>query len=359
MKSDQRYISHTRNSPISLLFFGAGAIGSYIGGGLLAANHKIVFLEHPAPAEKLRQQGMTWSNATISHHFSNLIVADNLQDALAQGPFDAAIFALKAYDTSSALKDLSAFKEQLPPIICFQNGVENENTLRQILPHQGVIAGVITSAIGRLDIGKIVVEKERGIGIADTHPVSQKISSALTEAGFNLRLYANERSLKWSKLITNLLANASCAILDMSPAQVLSNPELYRLEIEQLRETLRVMRALNIKVENLPATPVRVLAAAVHYLHPSLSQPLLSRIAGSGRGAKMPSFHIDLYSKKGKTEVDFLNGAVVRFGKQVSIPTPINFLLNNTLLGITLGKIDPNTFLHKPEALLSLWRSIN
>jgi len=117
------------------------------------------------------------------------------------------------------------------------------------------------------------------------------------------------------------------------------------------------MKALNIKVENLPATPVRALVAAVQHLHPSLSQPLLSRIAGSGRGGKMPSFHIDLFSKKGKSEVDYLNGAVVRFGKQVSIPTPVNTLLNNTLLGITNGEIDPNQFIHNPEALLNLWRS--
>jgi len=357
MISNQSLSSNQEKTPIRLLIFGAGAIGSYIGGGLLATNHKIVFLEHPTPAEKLRQQGLTWSNETVSHHFSNLLVVENLQDALAQGPFDAAIFALKAYDTSSAIENLRAFKAQLPPMICFQNGVENENTLRQIYPSQEVIAGVITSAIGRLDIGNILVEKERGIGIADTHPVSQKISSALAEAGFNLRLYADERSLKWSKLITNLLANASCAILDMSPAQVLAHPGLYRLEIEQLRETLRVMKALKIKIVNLPAVPVHALVAAVQFLHPSLSQPLLSRIAGSGRGGKMPSFHIDLFSKKGKSEVDYLNGAVIRFGKQVSIPTPVNTLLNNTLLGITNGEIEPNEFIHKPEALLNIWRS--
>jgi 2-dehydropantoate 2-reductase len=357
MKSDRRYISNIQKSPISLLIFGAGAIGSYIGGGLLAANHKIIFLEHPTPAEKLRQQGITWNNGTINHHFPNLNVADNLQDALAQGPFDASIFALKAYDTLSAIEGLRTFKSQLPPMICFQNGVENEDTLRQIYPSQDIIAGVITSAIGRLDIGNIIVERERGVGIADTHPISRKMASAMTEAGFILHLYADERSLKWSKLITNLLANASCAILDLSPNQVLSHAGLYRLEIEQLRETLRVMKALNIKVENLPATPVRALVAAVQHLHPSLSQPLLSRIAGSGRGGKMPSFHIDLFSKKGKSEVDYLNGAVVRFGKQVSIPTPVNTLLNNTLLGITNGEIDPNQFIHNPEALLNLWRS--
>ena len=335
MKKNQSPYPKRTNSPISLLIFGAGAIGSYIGGGLLANDHKIVFLEHPKPAEKLRQQGLSWYNGSISLHFDNLIVVDNLQDALAQGPYDASIFALKAYDTPSAIESLRASRAQLPPMVCFQNGVENENTLRQIYLKQNIIAGIVTSAIGRQEIGNIIVEKERGIGIADTHPVSQKVASAMIEAGFNLRLYADERSLKWSKLITNLLANASCAILDMSPAQVLLHPGLYRLEIEQLRETLRVMSALNIKVENLPATPVRALTTAVQYLHPCLSQPLISRIAGSGRGGKMPSFHIDLFSNKGKTEVDYLNGAVVRFGEQLSIPTPVNTLLNTTLLGIT------------------------
>ena len=57
-------------------------------------------------------------------------------------------------------------------------------------------------------------------------------------------------------------------------------------------------------------------------------QPLLKKVVGSGRGAKMPSFHIDLMSKRGLSEVDYLNGAVVRFGMKAGIDTPVNLGLN-------------------------------
>jgi Ketopantoate reductase PanE/ApbA C terminal. len=78
-----------------------------------------------------------------------------------------------------------------------------------------------------------------------------------------------------------------------------------------LRECLAVMKAQGIDVVDLPKTPVRALAFATR-LPLWLSKPLLGRAAGSGRGGKMPSFHIDLHSGRGKSEVDYLHGAVVR-----------------------------------------------
>jgi 2-dehydropantoate 2-reductase len=158
--------------------------------------------------------------------------------------------------------------------------------------------------------------------------------------------------MKWSKLLTNLLANATSAILDMTPAQIFAHPGLYRLEVAQLREALAVMRAQGIGVVNLPRTPVRLLAFGIRWLPPALSRPLIARAVGGGRGAKMPSFHIDLHSGRGQSEVDYLNGAVVRFGARLGIPTPANRILNETLLAITRRELPQETFARKPEALL-------
>jgi len=68
----------------------------------------------------------------------------------------------------------------------------------------------------------------------------------------------------------------------------------------------------------------------------------------------MPSFHIDLHSGRGKSEVEWLNGAVVRYGKQKNIPTPVNELLTKTLMSLTRGETPVETFAHQPEKLLSL-----
>jgi 2-dehydropantoate 2-reductase len=128
---------------------------------------------------------------------------------------------------------------------------------------------------------------------------------------------------------------------------------LYRLEIRQLREALAVMRAQQIRVVDLPGTPVRLLAFAVRYLPLAVSRPFLSKAVGSGRGGKMPSFHIDLYSKRGKSEVDYLNGAVAQAGRRLGIPTPVNQLLTDTLLGLTREEIPLTIFAGHPEKLLA------
>jgi 2-dehydropantoate 2-reductase len=171
-------------------------------------------------------------------------------------------------------------------------------------------------------------------------------------AGLNARLFTSAADMKWSKMLTNLVANATSAILDMSPAKIFAHPGLYRLEIGQLRECLRVMAAEGIKVVDLPGTPVRLLAFAVRYLPLSVSRPLLGRAVGGGRGEKMPSFHIDLYSGRGRSEVDFLNGAVVQAGERAGVPTPVNALLYGRLRALTKEEIPLAQYRGQPEKLL-------
>jgi len=211
----------------------------------------------------------------------------------------------------------------------------------------------VTSAVGRRGVGNIVLEKLRGVGIASTHPLSNKLIQAANAAFLNARPYSNPLAMKWSKLLTNLIANPTSAILDMTAAEVFSDAGLYRLEVGMLRECLAVMEAQGIPVVDLPGSPVRALAFAAQ-LPLWLSKPFLARAAGSGRGGKMPSFHIDLHSGRGKSEVQFLHGAVVRAGEKFGVPTPINKVLTDTLLALTNKKIPQEQFSHQPHRLLAL-----
>jgi len=142
----------------------------------------------------------------------------------------------------------------------------------------------------------------------------------------------------------------------MTAAQVFANRKLYKLEIDMLKECLVVMKAQGLEVVDLPGTPVKALAFATK-LPLWLSKPFLSRAAGSGRGAKMPSFHIDLYSGRGKSEAEYLHGAIVREGKKRDIPTPINELLTNTLLALTNKEIPLEEYANQPNKLLSKVKS--
>jgi 2-dehydropantoate 2-reductase len=348
-------------SPLRVLVFGAGAIGSYVGGSLALSGQRVLFIERPLMAAELSRRGLKLDLAAdprrrgparFSLNASQAAFAGSLEQALQAGPFDAGIFALKSFDTPAALEAIKPHAEKLPPLLCLSNGVDNEPLLAGVLGEDKVIAGTVTSAVGRPGPGEIVLERLRGIGLGDGHPLSDRLAAALDAAGLNARLYPRPLEMKWSKLLTNLVANATSAILDMTPAEVFAHPGLYALEMRQLREALAVMRARRLAVVDLPGTPVRLLALAARL--PALAaRPLLRRAVGRGRGAKMPSFHIDLHSRRGKSEVDFLNGAVVRAGEQLDLPTPVNRLLNETLLALTQGAIPLEAYTRQPQALLA------
>lgn len=349
------------NGKLKILTFGAGAIGTYIGGSLALAGHQVVFVEQPTVVQELRERGLRL-DLTLDKRLklrdasrvdsSAFVIVSTLEEALRYGPFDVALFALKSYDTLAALEGIKPFADKMPPILCLSNGVDNEPAIAEALGREKVIYGTVTSAIGRRAAGDIVLEKLRGIGVAKGHALSEKLVAALGEAYLNAQLFDNAASMKWSKMLTNLIANPTSAILDMTAREVFANKDLYKLEIDMLRECLAVMEAQKFEVVDLPGTLVRALAYATT-LPLWLSRPLLSRAAGAGRGAKMPSFHIDLYSGRGKSEVEYLHGAVVRAGEKCSVPTPVNKVLTETLVALTRKEIPLEEFAHQSEKLLS------
>ena len=339
--------------PMRVLSIGAGAIGTYIGGSLALQNHEVVFVERPEIAAELKSNGLRLTLPDGDHQISDPQVLPSIAEALRLGDFDIALFALKSYDTPGFLNALPAPLSTLPPFLCLSNGVANEPALGEVLGPDKVIAATVTTAVGRRAAGDVICERLRGVGVAAGHPISERLTAVLDAAGLQAQLFPKAADMKWSKMLTNLIANATSAILDLPPAEIFANHDLYRLEIEQLRETLAVMRAQNIGVVDLPGTPVRLLAFAVRYLPLAVSRPFLSKAAGGGRGAKMPSFHIDLHSGRGKSEVDYLNGAVVRAGGEAGIATPVNRLLTETLLKLTRGELPIDEFTQHPERLLS------
>lgn len=358
----QSSISSIKSSDkLNVLVFGAGAIGTYFGGSLALAGHNIVFVEQPKMVEQLRERGLRL-DLTIDERRQtkdafvieprSFVIEPSLESALKFGPFDVALFALKSFDTAAALEGMKPFAEKLPPILCLSNGVENEQAIAGALGPEKVIYGTVTTAIGRRGAGDVVLEKLRGVGVAAGHSLSEKLVSAMDGAYLKCRLYPEPHGMKWSKMLTNLIANPTSAILNMTAAQVFADKRLYKLEIDMLAECLAVMKALNLEVFDLPGTPVKALAFATR-MPLWLSKPFLSKAAGSGRGAKMPSFHIDLYSGRGQSEVQYLHGAVVREGLAHGVPTPVNELLTTTLIALTNKETPLEEYANQPEKLLS------
>ena len=157
--------------------------------------------------------------------------------------------------------------------------------------------------------------------------------------------------MKWSKLVTNLLANASAAICDIPPATVFAHDRLFQLEITALRETLSVMDGMRLPVVRLPGTPSHWLGFALRRLPAWSYRGFLARKVTRGRGGKPPSLHMDLAAQRGCSEVDFLNGAVVRHAKALGLAAPVNDGLAQLLGTIVSGETSWEAYRSNPDRL--------
>jgi 2-dehydropantoate 2-reductase len=301
------------------LVFATGAVGAYLGARLALSGQPTTFLAHPRIASALRKHGLSLFSAEEYIHLPALCIINRLDELHAKP--DIIFLTVKAYDVPNAAEGIrGAFKEP-PPIVCFTNGVGSDATLAAILGEQHVIPATLTTAVERTTTYSIRIERDRGIGLSGSHPLVPKLCQEMQHAGMLVRVYPIPERMKWSKLLINISSNATSAILGWTPWQVFDHPMLSLLEIEALREAVRVMRRLNIRPQNLPKVPVAFFSLGI-FLPRGIFRRSLGRIVTSGRGAKEPSFHHDI--GRGRSEVEWLNGAVVREGDKHGIAVPAN-----------------------------------
>jgi 2-dehydropantoate 2-reductase len=218
-------------------------------------------------------------------------------------------------------------------LVAFQNGVGSEEKLAAAFGEQRTLAATLTSPISVE--GPAAVRLERlggGVGLAALSPNRswQPVAHALSRAPLlSLKTYADWRAMKWSKLLLNIMGNATSALLGVPVAEIYSDRQRFALEMRMLREALAVMKAHTppIVAVNLPGHPARMLALALRLLPDSALQALLSRRVAKGRGDKYPSLYYDAADRSGRSEVDVLNGAIAEAGRRLGVPTPVNAAL--------------------------------
>ncbi len=329
--------------------FGAGAVGSLVGAQLDLAGYPVTFLVRRETAARLRARGLTLIEGERETSLPSPHWLTDLSQIGGEERPDAIWLAVKAYDCAAAAESLKRAFSLPVPVICLLNGIGNETTLAGQIGQENVIAAALTTAVQRLEPGLIRIERRRGLALDSSHPLSHRLAEEASQAGLAPRLYTDGHGMKWSKLLTNLVANATSAILGWTPRQVFDHPGLYRLEIEALRETVRTMRALGLRVIDLPGVPTALLSRAVFW-PPRLTAPLLRRAVVSGRGDKLPSFNYDV--GRGRSEVGWLNGAVAATSLEHGLRAPANSVLTDILSGLVEGTIEPSVYRGRPDALL-------
>jgi len=246
---------------------------------------------------------------------------------------DVAIVATKAYDTPGAIETLRAAiaYPQKCVFVSPQNGVGNEERLGQAFGAENVVAAALTTPVDRDRDGNARPAKEGGLALAPIGGNAYNwLAATFSSTGLAVRVVENWRALKWSKLALNVVANASCAILNVLPNRFVHFDKIFTLEIRMIREVRAVMQALGLDPIDLPRYPVRGLFAVASLPSP-LSRTLLAHTIAGARGTKPPSLLLDLRSAKPQTEVDVLNGAVASAGRDHGVPTPVNAVYTRVL----------------------------
>jgi len=327
-----------------------------VSGRLSAASHDVVLLARAGAADILRSRGLTIEEPSGHVLYARPRVVTALSELrVDEPPPELAILAVKAYDVAAAIADLAPACGPGTSVLALQNGLGSEEALAEVVGAERVVAGSFTLSVGVSQPGRIVQHtRSGGVALAEMERVAKRLpalTDAFAAAGFRVRACADWRAMKWSKLLLNLLTNASCAILEMTPAEVLSHPGLFALERAAFLEARRVMRRLGLRPTDIPGYPVRLLARAMGLPAP-LARALVAGRAAGGRGQKMPSLALDLAAGKGRSEVGFLNGAVARAAGKCGLRAPVNASLASLLEGILAGTTDHEAFRHHPEALL-------
>jgi 2-dehydropantoate 2-reductase len=372
------------------LVIGAGAVGGWIGGHLARSGHWVTLVGRSALVEAVQARGFEVVYPSGQRWVTrNLRAVETIAEAMqAQGhfhapPYDAALVCVKAYDVAEvveALRETDAiWSGAAAPVVTFQNGVGSEEQFAAAFGAARVIAGTLTSPVSVVAPGGVRLARAGGgIGLAPCDGPLPDVSragiaaalkqpspdpfilllDALRQTMLRVEAYADYRAMKWSKLLLNIVSNASSAILDLTPAQVYADPRLFCLEMRMLREALAVARAAGIRMVNLPGVPAAWLAGLTRALPDWALRPVLRRTIARGRGDKMPSFYYDVPRagavSRSRCEVAWLNGAVAARGRQLGIATPVNAALTEVLTDLVTGRDDPAAWAGQVDRLVGV-----
>jgi 2-dehydropantoate 2-reductase len=280
---------------------GAGAVGCYYGGMLARAGHDVVFIGRPQHVEAMNRDGLRLETRA----FDERVRVSASSEARAVAGARLVLFCVKSTDTDSAAAEIRDHLAADALVLTLQNGVENAERLRTLI-RQEVAATVVYVAAEMAGPGHV---KHHGRGELVIEPSSQgeDLVQLLIAAGIPTEISGNVRGALWLKLILNCTYNALSAIAQLPYGQLVQNENVIRTMRDIVAECVAVAQADGVTIPGDVDTAVRQIAETMPGQYSSTAQDLA----------------------RGKlSEIDHLNGLIVRRGEALGIPTPANRLLH-------------------------------
>lgn len=300
---------------------GAGSIGCYLGGALAASGTGVVLVGRERVRDELAAHGLTVVDLGGSERRALPERYAVTTDPGALATCDAVLCCVKSGQTAEAG---AALATALPPgalVVSAQNGVGNAEALRKAMPAQVALGGIVgfnVRSLGggvfrRATSGPLVIE-------ASGHRALSGLVLALRAAGFEVEVARDVKARQWSKLVINL-ANAVSALSGAPTAAMLASSGYRRVLRAVMGEAVEVLRAAGVPTTRVGPLPVQVFPAML-----ALPTPVF-RVVARAQLKVDPEARSSMWedlSRGRDTEVEQLNGEVVRLAERTGVDAPVN-----------------------------------
>ena len=280
---------------------GAGAVGCYYGAMLARAGHEVVLIGRPAHVEAVRARGLRLEAQSFDEHVP--MAASTEPDAVRGA--DLVLFCVKSTDTEATAAQIAPHLAPGALVLTLQNGVDNDERARSVLRSHEVAAAVVYVATGMAGPGHV---KHNGRGELVIAPSArgEEVAQALRAAGVPTEISDNVRGALWAKLVLNCAYNALSAITQLPYGVLVRNEGVPGVLRDVVAECLAVARAEGVTIPGDIDAAVAGIARTMPAQFSSTAQDL-------ARGKR--------------SEIDHLNGFVLRRGEALGVPVPANRLL--------------------------------
>ncbi|WP_153114656.1 ketopantoate reductase family protein [Rhodocyclus tenuis] len=289
---------------MKIAVMGAGAVGCYYGGMLARAGHEVVLIGRAQHVEAVRRDGLLMETQTFTAHVP--LAAST--DASAVAGAGLVLCCVKSTDTTEAAAQIGPHLADDATILSLQNGVDNAERLQYLLQRE-VTPAVVYVATEMAGPGQ-VRHHGRGELVIGPSPVSDELAQMFAAAGVPVEISDNVSGALWAKLILNCAYNALSAITQLPYGRLVQGTGVEDVMRDVVEECLAVAAAEGISI-------------------PGDIHEAIRRIGRTMQG-QLSSTAQDLARHK-PSEIDHLNGHIVRRGEALGIATPANRVLHTVV----------------------------
>lgn len=308
-----------QNTEPKIAVVGAGAIGSVLGGLLARAGEDVTLIARQAHVEAIKRNGLL-IDGVLGEFTVNVDAAEKLDFRP-----DIVLLTVKTQDVEAACSEIKPHVKDVS-IVTLQNGVRSNEIAASILGKENIISCVVSFNARFLRPGNVTYGYEGSLLVGEAFGENgervEEIGAILNRA-IKTESCDNIRGAHWTKLLINVMGNSLNAMIGLSLGECMKHSALRRIGVLILKEALCVVEKAGIQLESLPESPVFAFKALIKSPLP-VASATFRLMMSSRRHADTITSTLQSIRRGKPTEIDYLNGEIVKLGKKTGVSTPYN-----------------------------------